>query len=56
MDKILLFVRQKMALYLRRRGWVVFYLEKEARFCNAGCCWLGLYESEEIENGDKPNV
>jgi len=38
-----------MANYLKRRGWVVFYLEKEHRTCNAKCCWLQLYEE-----GEKP--
>jgi len=35
-----------MMKYLRKRGWVVFYLNKEARICNDDCCWLKLYESE----------
>ena len=30
--------------YLRWRGWVVFWLDEPARFCN-GECWLRLYES-----------
>ena len=35
-----------MMRYLRKRGWVVFYLEKRARTCNGGTCWLKLYEAE----------
>lgn len=35
-----------LARYLRRRGWVVFYLEDRARSCEAGC-WLKLYEDGE---------
>ena len=36
-----------MAGYLKRRGWVVFYLDKRSRTCNDGTCWLRLYESLE---------
>jgi len=36
-----------MMRYLRKRGWVVFYLEPENRVCNEGTCWLKLYESEQ---------
>jgi len=32
--------------YLRKRGWVVFYLEEELRECSAGTCWMSLYNSE----------
>ena len=41
-----------MAYWLRSRGWVAFYLDKEARTCN-GECWLKLYEQSEAvkENG-----
>lgn len=34
-----------LAKFLRKRGWVVFYLEKQHRTCD-GMCWLKLYESE----------
>ena len=34
-----------LARYLRKRGWVVFYLDSERRTCKGGC-WLTLYESE----------
>ena len=33
-----------MANFLRRRGWVAFYLEEECRACNGGVCWLQLYQ------------
>jgi hypothetical protein len=36
-----------MMRFLRKRGWVVFYLEPEHRKCNDGCCWLELYNSEQ---------
>jgi hypothetical protein len=36
-----------MMRFLRKRGWVVFYLEEEARVCNNGMCWLKLYNSEQ---------
>ena len=32
-----------MSRFLRKRGWVVFYLEEENRICN-GTCWLNLYQ------------
>ncbi len=32
-----------MARFLRRRGWVVFYLDEKARKCNDGTCWMELY-------------
>lgn len=35
-----------MAKFLRKRGWVAFYLEEQARKCK-GMCWLELYEAEE---------
>lgn len=54
MDKIKVFLhnfsrlhRRIMARYLRRRGWVVFYLESKHRDCKNGTCWLKLYESLE---------
>ena len=38
-----------MMRYLRRRGWVVFYLEPRYRMCSPGpCnCWMKLYEEGE---------
>jgi len=35
-----------LAKYLRRRGWVVFYLEEQARQC-PNDCWLNVYKSAE---------
>lgn len=40
-------IERLMMRYLRWRGWVVFWLDKEARHCNGGTCWLDLYEEEE---------
>ena len=40
-----------MARFLRKRGWVVFYLEERARTCNEGTCWLKLYQEGEKRNG-----
>lgn len=36
--------------YLRKRGWVVFYLEEQNRKClvEGGTCWLELYK-EQLE-------
>ncbi len=42
-----------MARYLRRRGWVCFYLDECARSCPAAKnrnqmdCWLALYQEGE---------
>lgn len=38
------------ARWLRRRGWVVFYLEDRARFCpDTQGCWLNLYQQAEAK-------
>lgn len=34
-----------LARFLRKRGWVVFYLEDVSRECK-GTCWLNLYQEE----------
>ena len=41
-----------MARFLKKRGWVVFYLEDPARFCKGGSCWLKTYEALE-SNDDR---
>lgn len=35
-----------MAYWLRRRGWVCFYLDQSSRECRA-VCWLKLYQESE---------
>jgi len=35
--------------YLRKRGWVVFYLDEFARKCQSDFCWLNLYEQERLK-------
>jgi hypothetical protein len=35
-----------MAAWLRRRGWVCFYLDEQARVCR-DLCWLQLYQAGE---------
>lgn len=40
-----LFIQQWMMSYLRKRGWVVFYLEKEHRTCSNTTCFLNLYDA-----------
>lgn len=54
MDRLKVFLRnfkklhhRIMMRYLQKRGWVVFYLEKQNRICNNGTCWLKLYEAEQ---------
>lgn len=45
-------IQQFMMRYLRKRGWVVFFLEERARTCNEGVCWMKLYQAE-IKKDDK---
>ena len=40
-------IQQWMMRYLRDRGWVVFWLDEEARKCAGGNCWLKLWQEEE---------
>ena len=35
-----------MVRYLRKRGWVVFYLELKNRVCDGETCWVDLYNRE----------
>ena len=43
-----MFYERIMMRYLRKRGWVVFWLDKENRSCSGGgnTCWLKLYNEE----------
>ena len=41
-----------LARFLRRRGWVVFYLEEQSRVCNGDTCWLKLYQSSLEREGN----
>ena len=38
-----------MANFLKKRGWVCFYLDEESRHCYDGKdgCWLKLYQESE---------
>lgn len=47
------FHERVMARYLRKRQWVVFYLEEEHRTCSEGFCWLKLYNDEILYNNDE---
>ena len=38
-----------MANFLRKRGWIVFYLKEEHRECQ-NMCWLKLYQAEQARN------
>lgn len=38
-----------MMRYLRKRNWVVFYLEPKYRECKNGVCWLQAYKSDKSE-------
>ncbi len=41
------FHHRLMMRYLRKRGWVVFYLENSARVCPGDFCWLNIYNQEQ---------
>lgn len=45
-ENVKTFHHRIMMRYLRKRGWVVFYLEERHRKCN-GMCWLELYKKED---------
>lgn len=55
-------IEQWMMRYLRKRGWVVFWLDEEARTCPIAQvkhypnqtldCWLALYESDRLYNNN----
>jgi len=38
------FLRQRATEYLRKRGYVVFYLDEQNRHCS-GVCWLECYKN-----------
>ena len=57
MDKLLTRLRnattvhhRMMMRFLRKRGWVVFYLDEQARACQDDFCWLKLYKALEEED------
>lgn len=35
------------AAWLKRKGWVVFYLDERSRQCGYGTCWMSLYNQGE---------
>lgn len=46
-------LQQFMMRYLRKRGWVVFYLEERARKCVGETCWLHLYQDQLKRDNDE---
>ncbi len=46
----LTFHHRVMMRYLRKRGWVVFYLEEEFRNCPEENCWINLYNAFDEED------
>lgn len=46
------FHHRMLAKYLKKRGWVVFYLEEENRTCG-DTCWLKLYQDEQQRGLDE---
>jgi|GEM_PF-4114874 hypothetical protein len=55
MHNALRFHHRLMAKYLRRRGWVAFYLDEVSRTCNGDTCWMKLYQSSDMVSNDKPS-
>lgn len=47
MKKISLKIQQIMVRFLRKRKWIVFWLDEEHRECGGGVCWLKVYEQSE---------
>lgn len=47
------FHHRMMMRYLRKRGWVVFYLDERNRECKS-MCWLQLYQDKLIRK-DNPD-
>ena len=41
------FHQRMMMRYLRKRNWVVFYLEPQVRECKDGFCWMKLYKTAQ---------
>jgi hypothetical protein len=39
-------IEQWMMKYLRRKGWIVFWLDEPAKKCGNDLCWLKLYLSQ----------
>ena len=44
------------ARWLRRRGWVCFYLDPASRTCQPGLCWLALYQEGEAGRTNQRHV
>lgn len=45
LENLKTFHHRIMMRFLRKRGWVVFCLEEQARECK-DMCWLKLYEAQ----------
>lgn len=44
-------IQQWMMRYLRRKGWIVFWLDPISRTCNSPeVCWLQVYMSDIKNN------
>jgi hypothetical protein len=50
---LLMLPQRIMMRYLRSRGWVVFWLDEQARFCkSSNDCWLKLYQNEMLRKSN----
>lgn len=38
------FHERMMMRFLRKRGWIVFYLDEQSRVCRGNTCWIKLYQ------------
>ena len=49
------FPSRMMANYLKKHGWVVFYLDEQSRHCSGPgqVCWLEIYNAEERRRKEK---
>ena len=46
---------QTLAWILRKRGWIVFYLDKEYKKCNSGDCLMHSYNEQCKKLETAPN-
>ncbi len=53
MTRLRAFLERKLAIYLRRRGWVVFWLDIEQRRCSPQVCWLAMHEIERRQDEER---
>lgn len=45
------FHHRVMMRFLKKRGWVVFYLAEQHRVCSNPSCWINLYNDAQSRQG-----